>query len=100
MDDRLTILGCSLPDDEFRSRRAAWSHLESAVVDQAWTHAGFRVRFERTDGVSESLRELAAAEEDCCGWATWAVAEEGGYSVLEVRGPADRISQLAAAFGL
>ena len=100
MDERPVILGCSLEADEFRSRREAWDQLASAVVDRAWTEDGFRVRFEPADGVSESLRDLVAAEQDCCGWATWSVADEGGCPVLDVGGPADRVGTLAAAFGL
>ncbi len=100
MEEQPSIPGCSLPDDELRSRREAWNQLASAIVDRARTDGGFKVRFERADGVSESLRDLVAAERECCEWATWAVAEEGGHSVLEVGGPPDRVGTLAAAFGL
>lgn len=58
------------------------------------------MRFRRDPGVPESLRALARAEGECCGWASWEVAHEEGYTVLRVTGPPERIANLANAFDL
>lgn len=100
MDGDAETLGCSLSRDELVDRRAAWGDVEPAVVDRQRTEDGFRVRFQAQLRVTADLRALAAAEQSCCGWASWAVTEEDGYAVLEVTGPPGDIGKLAAAFGL
>ncbi len=100
MSEHHEILDCSLSPPELANRRVAWTDLEPLVVDRTRTEEGFRVRFQREPGVSESLRALVEAEGDCCGWASWEMADEEAYSVLQVNGPPEKIGTLAAAFGL
>ncbi len=64
------------------------------------TEEGFSVRYQRLPGLPDALEALAAAERDCCRWATWNVRDGHDACVLEVTGPPDRIAPLAAAFGL
>ncbi len=71
-----------------------------AVVDKRRTEDGFVVRYRRAPGVPETLRALALAERDCCGWASWSVTEGDDSCLLEVVGPPRQISALAAAFGV
>lgn len=100
MEENQEIDGCTLSKSDVVDRRAAWKDVEHALVDRVRTDEGFRVRFRRDREVPESLRALVDAEADCCGWASWVLADEGDHSVLEVTGPPGRIGSLARAFGL
>jgi len=100
MNDDPPIPGCALSAPELFDRRAAWRDVAPALVDGVRSPGWFRARFRPDPGVPESLRALIDAEGDCCGWASWTLADEEEYSVLEVTGPPERILSLAAAFGL
>jgi hypothetical protein len=100
MDEQTEVFGCSLSAAELADRRGAWEAVVAARVDGVRNEGGFRVRFRGDSGVSESLRALVAAEQECCGWASWEVVDEGDCSVLEVSGPPGRIGALATAFGI
>lgn len=93
-------LVCSLAPEQLVDRRAAWDDVAAALVDRVRTDNGFRLRFRRSTDTSQTLRALVTAERDCCGWASWALTDEGDCLVLEVTGPAERIGALAAAVGL
>ena len=97
MEQRLD-LECTLGPEELVDRGAAWGDVAAAVVDRVRTENGFRARFRRSPAISDALGALVAAERDCCGWASWALSDEGNCVVLEVTGPPDRIGALAAAF--
>ena len=100
MGDVEEPLSCSLTPDELDDRRTAWRRVGEAVVGGERTEDGFAVRYRRGPGVADTLRTLAAAERDCCGWASWNVTDTGDACVLEVTGPPEQIGPLAAAFGL
>lgn len=51
-------------------------------------------------GCTLSVPELVEAEADCCGWASWALADEGDHVVLEVTAPPQEVAGLARLFGL
>lgn len=91
-------LECTLGTEELVDRRGAWRDVAGAVVDRVRTENGFRVRFRRSPDISDALTALVAAERECCGWASWALSDEGNCVVLDVTGPPDRIGALAAAF--
>ena len=91
-------LECTLGPKELVDRRAAWGDVAAALVDRVRTENGFRARFRRSPDISDALRALVAAERDCCGWASWALSDEGNSVVLDVTGPPDRIGALVAAF--
>ena len=74
--------------------------LEPEIVDRTPTDAGFRIRFRPGDATGEVLQNLVAGERQCCGWASWTLTETDGSWVLDVTGPADRITPLASAFGV
>lgn len=91
-------LECTLGPEQLVDRRAAWGEVAAALVDRVRTENGFRARFRRSPGISDALRALVAAERDCCGWASWALSDEGNSVVLDVTGPPERIGALVAAF--
>ncbi|MBW3548137.1 MAG: hypothetical protein KY452_08420 [Actinobacteria bacterium] len=91
-------LECTLGPEELVDRRAACGDVAAALVDRVRTENGFRARFRRSPDISDALSALVAAERDCCGWASWALSDEGNCVVLDVTGPPDRIGALAAAF--
>ncbi len=92
------VLDCTLGPEELVDRRAAWGEVAPALVERVRTENGFRARFRRSPDISDALSALVAAERDCCGWASWALSDEGNCVVLDVTGPPDRIGALAAAF--
>lgn len=100
MADAHEPVACTLSAGELGDRRAEWAGLAPAVVDRAWTHGGFRIRFAREGSVGDVLRVLAAAEGKCCGWASWAVTDEGDHCLLDVTGPLEAMASLGKAFGL
>lgn len=70
------------------------------MVERVRTPDGFRLVLRAEPGIGDSLRALVAREQQCCGWASWAVSDDGRQLVLDVTGPAPRIDNLAGAFGL
>ena len=60
------------------------------------------VRFEPGVGVLDELASLAAAEQQCCSFVTWAVTEDNGRPLLRVLAKPespDDIAPIAALFG-
>jgi hypothetical protein len=55
------------------------------MTGRAETGHGLRLSFRRDPGTEEKLRALAAAENECCPWAAWAVRAHAGQIVLDVR---------------
>ncbi len=61
------------------------------------------VRFEPAPGVRTELAELAAAEQQCCSFLTWTVAEHDGAPVLHVAAKPespDDVAAIVALFGV
>ena len=91
-------LTCQLPEAERTERVRAWRVLAPLIVRRDRTEEGFRLVLD--DSALGQLEPLVAAERSCCGWATWSVISEPPHAVVEVIGPAEPLSALAAAFGL
>lgn len=100
MGQNQEIDGCSLSAPAMADRREAWLAVDAVVLERGRIDGGFRLRYRHDPGVADVLRDLVEAEQHCCAWASWRLADEELVSVLEVTGPPDRISGLAAAFGL
>jgi hypothetical protein len=94
-------VACSLGRDDLAELQARWQRLgESAGIEVAPTERGLRLVFRRDPGVGEEVRELAALERECCGFADWSVSEPGANVVLEVSGSSDEaIVAVQAMFG-
>lgn len=88
---------CSLPPSDVGPRRAAWEAMAQFAVSRERIEEGFRIEFAGGEAVGRELAQLAVAEEDCCGWASWQVRPAVDRYVLEVTGPPERMELLAKA---
>jgi hypothetical protein len=80
-------VACSLGQSDLAERAGRWGELAARALSQvSRTERGLRLVFGAGPGVAEELRALAAAERECCAFATWSVRADGGGLVLEVSG--------------
>jgi MerR family transcriptional regulator, copper efflux regulator len=83
-------LACSLDGPDLQQRRRRWRMLvEKGLVEQEATDRGVRQRYRAEPEVERELHELALAERDCCGFASWEVHSSGGFVELEVSSTPD-----------
>lgn len=78
-------LACTLGPGDGPARLRRWRHLGDTAAPTA-RRAGHRlqVRYHPGPGVHQELEALAAAEQECCPFVTWAVTEDDGHPVLHV----------------
>jgi hypothetical protein len=92
-------IACTLGLDDGAARMQRWRAL-SAQGHPSARRDGDRlvVRYRDDQGVREELDALAAAERQCCSFADWGVAQEGGHVVLRIASSPDGIASLAELF--
>jgi hypothetical protein len=79
-------VACTLGSADLAARYSRWEQLVArAMTGRAETADGLRLCFRREPDAEEELRALAAAENECCPWAAWAVWADSGQIVLDVR---------------
>jgi hypothetical protein len=98
MTERSDAIPCELSEPGRDERGSEWRALRPWLRSGGRTEEGFRLTFDQA--ARERLEQLAAAEQSCCGWATWSVSAQGDHVVLDVRGPQAPVDALAAAFGV
>ena len=59
-----------------------------------------RVRFPTSVELSTKLRELVAAEGECCGFVDWEVQDRAGELLLIVHGDPEGVLAMAESFGV
>lgn len=80
-------IACSLNAAELATRARRWRKLaDRALIGVAKTSDGLVIRFRREPGVLAELRELAVAEQECCGFAEWTTDAEEHADMLRIRG--------------
>ena len=93
-----TPASCSLSGSEYVERRDMWERLnERALREQRTTPEGMELDY-APDAETE-LRELARLEANCCSFAEWSVASDGGELRLRVTAPPDSVASVQALFG-
>jgi hypothetical protein len=76
-------VACALASADRTAQLSRWKQAaEQAMTQRTPTARGFRVLF--GSGVEDSVRQLAAEENECCAWATWTVDKHDGELVLDV----------------
>lgn len=92
-------IACTLSPTALAARRERWERLiaGSGLAREA-APDGLRLRFRADPGAAAELRELAAAERDCCAWADWSVETGDGEVTLVVRTARDGVAALHAMF--
>jgi len=79
-------VACTLTPVGLAARASHWrTVITRAMTDRSQTSDGLRLTFRAGPGTEAELRGLAAAETECCPWASWAVETTGGQLVLTIR---------------
>jgi DNA-binding transcriptional MerR regulator len=83
-----TAIACTLPAGQVPGRITTWqTTVDQAVASEALDH-GVRLRFDPGTDVA-ALAELAAAEQDCCHFFTFAITIDDRGVTFDVTGPDD-----------
>ncbi|MGY1803651.1 hypothetical protein ACI78T_10250 [Blastococcus sp. SYSU D00922] len=97
-------MACTLTPVDAPDRLGRWQRLHDLAGPSAeLRHGRLEVTYQPVAGVADELRELAAAEQTCCGFVDWSVTEVRGRPTLRVVAPEDRpdaVLAIAAMFGL
>ncbi len=97
MSEERTV-ACALTGDDAGRQAERWTRLlRDAGLGRAADSDGVRVRFRDGPAVERELRELAAMESRCCGWARWEVHRAGGELVMRASPAPGAASGAAAA---
>jgi hypothetical protein len=93
-------VACTLTQGGQAARAGQWQALiDRALAGRAELSDGVRLTFRAGPGTEAELRGLAAAEAECCTWASWTVRPAGGQVVLTVNAAtADGAATLHAMF--
>jgi MerR family transcriptional regulator, copper efflux regulator len=92
-------IACTLSSADLASRRERWDRLiTDAGLAREPLPDGIRLRFRADPGAVAELRELAAAERECCAWADWAVEPGDGEMSLLIRSAAGGVAALHTMF--
>ena len=98
--DKTTPVACTLTPAGLAARGRRWEKLVAqAMSGRAETPDGLRLCFRGEPGDEEELRALAAAETECCPWATWTVERDAGTIVLDIRSTTEGVATLHEMFG-
>jgi MerR family copper efflux transcriptional regulator len=91
-------IACTLAPEQVGGRVADWQAILALATSREPTNDGIRVRFPRGVGV-EDLATLAAAEQDCCRFFTFALTFDAEGVALDVTGPPDARPVIDALVG-
>jgi MerR family copper efflux transcriptional regulator len=92
-------VACSLPAGEVADRTGEWTALLAHATHRTATaDGGLRLGLDPATPVDELVR-LVAAEQDCCGFLSFAVTVDARGLALEVRAPAGAEVVVDALFG-
>jgi hypothetical protein len=101
--DTLLPIACTLVPGEGAERLRRWRALSERgrPIARLSGHL-LEVRYAPEPDVRSELRELAAAERECCSFVTWTVSEEQDHVVLRVAADPERaedVAGIASLFG-
>ena len=91
-------IACTLGSQSMRSRVDEWQRLLAHVERRESIDNGLRATFGPATPLGELMR-LAAAEQDCCQFFTFAITIDTMGVALEVRAPHDALPVLHSLFG-
>jgi hypothetical protein len=92
------LSACTLGAGDMDQRLADWQALLAQVRERTPIEGGLRLAFGR-DAPVGAIAGLAAAEQACCRFFTFALTIDQRGIALEVRAPADGQDALSALFG-
>jgi hypothetical protein len=80
-------IACTLAPDQIRGRMSLIDTLAwNALLAQETIEGGIRARFGAKPGIEQRVRELAAAESQCCAFLRFHVHRDGQDVVLDITG--------------
>ena len=91
-------IACTLGSNSMRDRLDEWRGLLAHVEQREPIDGGLRATFGPATPLGELMR-LAAAEQDCCQFLTFAITVDSRGVALEVRAPQDALPILQSLFG-
>ena len=92
-------VACTLTPAGLAVQAERWERLIArAMTGRVESPDGLRLYFRGEPGDEEELRALAAAETECCPWATWTVERDAGTIVLDIRSTAEGVATLHQMF--
>jgi hypothetical protein len=92
-------VACALASAERAAQADRWDQLgQRAMIQRTQTGRGIRVSYRNDLGIEDSLRQLAAVENECCAWAAWIVEKHDEELVLVVTSPTEE--GIAALHGM
>ena len=97
--NELPVIACSLRGEDVPARRQRWQALaERGLTERAAIPGGVRLTFLAHAGVEQELRELAALERECCGFATFEVSTSPEQIRLDVTSSGDGVGAVRELF--
>ncbi len=92
------VIACTLSSHQAKDRIARWEAMAARATTRDVLDGGTRVTFERDIDLA-TLTELVAAEQDCCGFLTFALTISSDAVALDVTGPPDAQPVIEALTG-
>jgi hypothetical protein len=92
-------VACTLGSRRLATQVERWRKLYArAGTERVVTDEGLRICFRRAPAVEHELRQLVAAEVDCCRWADWTVEAKTDELVLDISSTGDGIAVIHSWF--
>src|SRR3954471_13309296 len=83
-------IACTLTPDDTTARLGLIDALAAdGLLDRTPTDRGVRLRLRDTPEIEQRIRELIAAESECCAFLDFELGRDGGDLVLNSAGPGD-----------
>ena len=92
------LIACSLDGKGQRARLEDWAELANTATSREELPDGFRYTFAGDDDLEARIRELAAAEQDCCSFLRLEVTRIADQIEMTVKAPADGLEALRFIF--
>jgi hypothetical protein len=89
---------CTLSAEDMPARVAEWLATLATATEREEMPDGVRLRFDRATDVS-SLARLAAAENECCRWATFTITIAPDEVTMDVTGSASARPMIVSLYG-
>ena len=91
-------IACTLDTAQLPGRLQEWEDLLTHVVGREPIVDGIRLNFDST-GLMDQVARLVGAEQECCGFFSFAITADARGVGLEVRAPAEAQPVVASLFG-
>jgi hypothetical protein len=98
LSSKLPLIACSLDAKDQPARLAEWRELLSGATAHEETPEGVRYTFVADEHGEQRIRDLSAAEHECCPFLEFDVAHRADEVVLTVSAQPDALDALRFVF--